>query len=77
MISHPDDKLGASSAHAKVNATHEWLVDPVNKAALANINVTAAALGIALAISRVISPKATDQQVERTGHGAILDGGLA
>ena len=40
MISHPDDKLGASSAHAKVNATHDWLVDPTNKAALANINVT-------------------------------------
>ena len=39
--------------------------------------VTAAALDIALAISRVISPKATDQQVERTGHDAILDGGLA
>ena len=37
----------------------------------------AAALGIALAISRVIFPKATDQQVERTGHEAILDGSLA
>ena len=39
--------------------------------------VTVAALGIALVISRVISPKATDQQVESTGHGAVLDGGLA
>ena len=29
--------------------------------------VTAAALGIALAISRVISPKATDQQIKRNG----------
>jgi hypothetical protein len=40
MISHLDDKLGASSAHAKVKATHDWLVDPTNKATLANINVT-------------------------------------
>ena len=40
MISHPDDKLGASAAHAKVNTTHDWLIDPTNKAALANINVT-------------------------------------
>ena len=39
--------------------------------------VTVAALGIALVISRVISLKATDQQVESTGHGAVLDGGLA
>ena len=39
--------------------------------------VTVAALGIALVISRVISSKATDQQVESTGHGAVLDGGLA
>ena len=38
---------------------------------------TAAALGIALAISRVISPKAKNQQVESMGHEAILDGGLA
>jgi hypothetical protein len=38
---------------------------------------TAAALGIALAISRVISPKTRDQQVESTGHDAIPDGGLA
>jgi hypothetical protein len=36
MISHPDDKLGASSTHAKVNATHGWLVDPTTKSALAN-----------------------------------------
>jgi hypothetical protein len=40
MISHPDDKLGASSGHAKANTTHDWLVNPTNKAALANINVT-------------------------------------
>ena len=39
--------------------------------------VTVAALGIALVISRVIFPKATDQQVEKTGHEAVLDGGLA
>ena len=39
--------------------------------------VTVAALGIALVISRVISTKATDQQVESTGHGTVLDGGLA
>jgi hypothetical protein len=38
---------------------------------------TAAALGIALTISRVISPKARDQQIESTGHEAILDGGFA
>jgi hypothetical protein len=38
---------------------------------------TAAALGIALAISRVISPKARVQQAESTGREAILDGGLA
>ena len=40
MISHPDDKPRASSAHAKVKTTHDWLVDPTNKVALANINVT-------------------------------------
>ena len=39
--------------------------------------VADAALGIALVTSRVISPKATEQQVESTGHGAVLDGGLA
>jgi hypothetical protein len=26
MISHPTDKLGASSTHGKVKATHDWLV---------------------------------------------------
>jgi hypothetical protein len=39
--------------------------------------VTAATLGFTLVISRLISPQATDQQVESTGHGEILDGGLA
>ena len=39
--------------------------------------VTVAALGIALVISRVIFPKATDQQVESMGHVAVLDGCLA
>ena len=34
--------------------------------------VTAAALDIALTISRVISPKATDQQVERIWHDEIF-----
>ena len=41
--------------------------------------VTVAAHGIALQRSMVtvISSKATGQQVESTGHGAVLDGGLA
>ena len=36
----------------------------------------AADLGIALVISKSSSSKATDEQVERTGHEAILSGGL-
>jgi hypothetical protein len=32
---------------------------------------TAAALGIALVISKVLSSKVTDQQVESSGHEAI------
>jgi hypothetical protein len=38
---------------------------------------TTAALGIALVISKLISPKVTDQQVESPGLEAILDGSLA
>jgi hypothetical protein len=38
---------------------------------------TATALGIALVISKLLSPKVTDQQIEGSGHGAILDGSLA
>ena len=36
----------------------------------------AADLGIALVISKSSSSKATDEQVERTGHMTILSGGL-
>ena len=38
--------------------------------------VAVAALGIALVISRLLSSKVTDQQVESSGHEAILDGSL-
>ena len=37
----------------------------------------AAALGVALAISKVTSSNTTDQQAENTKHEKILDGGLA
>jgi hypothetical protein len=37
----------------------------------------AAALGIALVISKLLSSKVTDQQVESSGHEAILDGSFA
>ena len=36
----------------------------------------AADLGIALVISKSSSSKATDEQVERTGHMTIFSGGL-
>ena len=40
MVSHPDDPLGASAAHAKTKETYDWFIEAANQAALANIKVT-------------------------------------